>query len=200
MRVSRKDVGEGHDAQHRPGDQEIHERGVPSDIDRYQSPLHAQHELRHEADDEGRHGDHEERDEQERGVDPGPLAQAGDHACGDAQDGLDDHGDQGQPDGHGIGVAQVVEDGAPLERDPEITAHDVADVDEPLDDERLVEVVLRARLGDDCRGQRLVTGDRGDGVAAGIERHGVDEERRAEEDGDHLRSRRAMYQITGSPS
>ena len=82
--------------------------------------------------------------------------------------------------------ARMLVDRLPGERGAEVALEDVADVVEVLDDERLVQVVLRAELRDERGARRLVAEEREDRVARQGEDHEVDEQRGPEEDRDDL--------------
>jgi hypothetical protein len=68
----------------------------------------------------------------------------------------------------------------------EIALEEAADVEQILHDERLVEVVLLSHLLDHARSGRAIAVQGGDGIAGQREDHEVDQEGRAEEDGDEL--------------
>src|SRR5699024_1388827 len=159
---------------------------VPADVDRGDAELQAEDELGQEAEHEGGGGDQQQGEHQQRGVDQLALAQPGDHTGDDPEERLDHDRDDRELGGGGERGGDLVHDRAAVEPDAEIEGEHALEVEQPLHDHVLVQVVLLAQLLLDRRGDGLVTGEGEDRVARGVEGHQVDDQGGAEEDGDHL--------------
>ena len=73
---------------------------------------------------------------------------AGQHAGADADHGLDEHRHQAELERGGPAGGQLVDDPVAEEVHAEVALHQVAHVEQVLDDQRLVEVVVGPELGD----------------------------------------------------
>ena len=91
-------------------DEQIKEAGVGACRHRQYRPLNTKDILHDEAGDEGRHGDEQQGEDQDDGIAPLALLQAGDHTEDHAENRFEHEGHQGELDGHGEGAADHVDD------------------------------------------------------------------------------------------
>ncbi len=140
------DVGHGNGAEHHRRHQQVEESRIGTCGDRQDAPFHAEEILAEEAGDERWHGDQQQRDDQDHGIVPLALLQAGDHAEHHAEDGFEHERHQAKLDGDREGACDLAEHRLAGERLAEVERQRVLQEQEILDDERLVEVVLGANL------------------------------------------------------
>src|SRR6478735_5103522 len=179
------DVGQGHGGQDESGDDELVDGRLRGHGRLDDAPLHSQQELEQEAGDERGDGDDDQGQDEHHGVDGPSAAQYGDDAEADPDDDLEDDGDDGQPDGDGEGRGHQLGDLLPVERGAEVPGEDVAHVRQVLLPDGLVEAELGAQLGGGRGVALAVAAEARDGVAHDVH-HEEDQQRGAEEDGDHL--------------
>ena len=132
------DVGQGERAEHHGRHEEGLHGGVRSDGDRQDTPLDAHEVLEDEADDEGRHCDDEQGDDQHGGIEEATAAHAGEDAEEDAEYGFKDDGHDGELHRDREGVGHHLGYGDAGEGRAEVQHEDALDVEQILNDERLV--------------------------------------------------------------
>lgn len=159
------DVRHRYRAKHHGRHQQIKESWIRSGGDRQQMPLHTEEVLAEEAGDEGRHGDEQQGEDQDDGIAPLALLQAGDHTEDHAENRFEHEGHQGELDGHGEGAADHVDDKLSGEGLAEVEGQRVLQEQQILDDERLVQIVFGTDLGRDRFVDRLVAEHRLDRFA-----------------------------------
>ena len=130
--------------------------------------------------------DDQEGQQQGGGVQEGTAVQAGDQANRDADEDLQRPRDHGELDGDREGLLHHVEHGAAGEGLAEVQGHDALEVVAVLHEQRLVEVVFLVELLDERRVTGTVTTQRGSGIARKSVDHGVQQQCRQDEHGDHL--------------
>ena len=181
-----QDVGERHRTEHDRGHEQRREGDVTADRRWQPLELDADDELEDKTDHERGHRNDEEADEQKRRVEVAALAQPGDEAEADPEHGLDDDGHDRELEGHGEGVTHDVDDLATGERLAEVESQDALEVEQVLDEERLVQVELRPDLVGHRGVESAVTTEGRDGVTREPEDHGVDEQSGPQKHRDHL--------------
>ena len=149
--------------------------------------MHREDVLQYEADHERGNADQEEADNEGAGVEEFALAESRDEADQDAEEGFDGQGEQSQAGGDREGLRHHVAHRATGVSGAQVTLEEVADVDEVLHDERLVQVVLGANLLDHSGGRGSVAVQGRDGVSGEREHHEVDQQRCTEKHRDHLK-------------
>jgi hypothetical protein len=180
-------VGERDSSEYECRQQQVGEAGVASHCRWHPTPLDTDEELREKADDEDRHGDDDEADDEDRRVEQLALAQTRDETEADTEHGLDHEGHRGELGRDRKRLYENFTDRAAREGHAEVERENALEVQQVLHDERLVEVIAGAQLVGDGGTDRLVSGQCRDGVSWQQEDHGIDQECRPDEHGDHLK-------------
>ena len=182
------DVGHRHRSEHHGRHEQVDEARVCACRHRQYRPLNTKDILHDEAGDEGRHGNKQQGDDQDDGVVPLALLEARDNAEDHTEDRLEHERHQAEPDGDREGAGDFVENRLPGEGIAEVQGQCILQVDEVLNDERLVEMVFCADLGCDGLIDGLVSEHGLDGVARQGEYKGIYQKSRTENHGDHLQN------------
>ncbi|MDQ1128169.1 hypothetical protein QE381_000297 [Microbacterium sp. SORGH_AS 888] len=150
------------------------------------SELDGEEVLRHETHDEDRCREEDERDDEGRVVEDLALAEGRDRADDDRETELDHDRHDRQSPGDRQRPGEHIVDGLTGEGRAHVPLEDAHEVVEVLDDEGLVQVVLRLECVDHALRRLLVAEQGQDRVSRHREHEEIDEQGRPQEHGDDL--------------
>ncbi|MPM26784.1 hypothetical protein SDC9_73289 [bioreactor metagenome] len=180
-----RDIGHRDRPEHQAGQHQL-PPGARCGGDREDPQLDAEDQLGEGTDDEDRHRDDHQAADRHQGVGPPAASHPGPDAGRDTHDDLEDDRDDGQPQRGREADGELVQDGVAVEVRPQVAADQPAEVVAVLHQDRLVEVVLLGELRHVRRRAGPLAAPSGDRIARQGEHHQEDQERRSDQDRDHL--------------